>query len=230
VFPEIFADTMSPGFDAIIGNPPFLGGQKISGTMGDDYLNWLQRWDGNDVKGSADLSSRFVLRANRLLSKRGQLGFVTNNTLIEGATLRVGLEQVPLTIRAGRSPHPWPTKSANLQIVELWASQMTPSKQAAYLLDGEEVPAIGDDLEPYGRIKGRPYRLGENDDVAFQGSNILGLGFTLREEQKDQLVAHDPRNADVIQSYVIGKDLNQRPDCSASRWVINFRDWPRTGP
>jgi hypothetical protein len=225
-FPEIFADTLTPGFDAIIGNPPFLGGQKISGTMGDDYLNWLQRWDGHDVKGSADLSARFVLRADRLLSKRGQLGYVTNNTLVEGATLRVGLEQVPLTIRAGRSPHPWPTKSANLQIVELWASQMTPSKQAAYLLDGEEVPAIGDDLEPYGRIKGRPYRLHENGDRAFQGSNILGLGFTLTEDQKDELVVHDQRNADVIQPYVIGKDLNQRPDCSGSRWVINFRDWP----
>jgi hypothetical protein len=25
---------------------------------------------------------------------------------------------------------------------------------------------------------------------------------------------------------VIGKDLNQRPDCSGSRWIINFRDWP----
>src|SRR5690606_32024673 len=24
----------------------------------------------------------------------------------------------------------------------------------------------------------------------------------------------------------IGQDLNQRPDHSASRWVINFRDWP----
>ena len=46
-FPEIFADTTNPGFDAIIGNPPFLGGQKISGTIGDDYLDWLQRWDGN---------------------------------------------------------------------------------------------------------------------------------------------------------------------------------------
>ena len=33
-FPEIFADTTNPGFDAIIGNPPFLGGQKISGTYG----------------------------------------------------------------------------------------------------------------------------------------------------------------------------------------------------
>ena len=28
VFPEIFADTTNPGFDAIIGNPPFLGGQE----------------------------------------------------------------------------------------------------------------------------------------------------------------------------------------------------------
>lgn len=228
-FPEVFADTPDPGFDAVIGNPPFLGGQKISGTLGDDYLCWLQRWDGRDVKGSADLAARFVLRAERLLSARGQLGYVTVNTLIEGATLRVGLEQATgrgFTVRQGRSPHPWPTTSANLQIVELWASHAPLSKNAVYWLDGEEVPAIGPDLEPYGRIRGRPHRLRENDDIAFQGSNVLGLGFTLNREQKDELIACDPRNAEVIQPYVIGKDLNQRPDCSASRWVINFRDWP----
>jgi len=224
-FPEVFADTTNPGFDAIIGNPPFLGGQKISGTYGDDYFAWMQRWDGNDVKGSADLGARFVLRANRLLTARGQLGYVTVNTLVEGATLRVGLEQVPLIIRAGRSPHPWPTKSANLQIIEFWASRVRPSKGAVRWLDGEEVPAIGQDLEAYGRIRGRPKRLRENDDIAFQGAIILGTGFALSEDQKDELIARDPRNADVIQPYVIGKDLNQRPDCSASRWIINFRGW-----
>ena len=222
-FPEIFADTPTPGFDAVIGNPPFLGGQKISGTMGDDYLNWLQRWDGNDVKGSADLSARFVLRASRLLSKRGQLGYVTNNTLVEGATLRVGLEQVDLTIRAGRSPHPWPTKSANLQIVEFWAGRVPLSRSAVHWLDGEEVPSIGKDLQLGGA---RPQRLRENEDIAFIGSYVLGLGFTLKEEQKDELVTRNPRNADVIQSYVNGQDLNQRPDCSNSRWVINFQNWP----
>ena len=57
------------------------------------------------------------------------------------------------------------------------------------------------------------------------GSIVLGLGFTLTEDQTAELIARDPRNAEVIQPYVIGKDLNQRPDCSASRWVINFRDW-----
>jgi Eco57I restriction-modification methylase len=211
VFPEIFADTARPGFDAIIGNPPFLGGNKISGTMGDDYLNWLQRWDGNCVTGSADLSARFLLRANHLLSSRGQLGFVTVNTIVEGATLRVGLEQIPLTIRSGRSAHPWPTRSANLQIVEVWASQVPLSRRAGYWLDGEEVPAISSDLQPSGRIKGRPCRLRENNGCAFQGSNILGLGFTLTEDLKDELIARDRRNADVIQPYINGRDLNQGP-------------------
>jgi hypothetical protein len=228
-FPEIFADTDRPGFDAIIGNPPFLGGQKISGTLGDDYLDWLQRWDGHDVKGSADLAARFVLRVDRLLSVRGQLGYVTVNTLVEGATLRVGLEQVTgqgLVIRAGRSPHPWPTTSASLQIVETWASKAPVGKDAVHWLDGEEVPAIGPDLQPYGRIRERPQRLRGNDDIAFQGSIVLGLGFTMAPEQARELIDRDPHNLDVLQPYVIGKDLNQRPDCSASRWVINFRDWP----
>ena len=227
-FPEIFADTTNPGFDAIIGNPPFLGGQKISGTFGDDYLNWLQRWDGNDLKGSADLASRFVLRAGRLLSGRGQLGYVATKTLIEGSTLRVGLEQVVehgLTVRRGRLPHPWPTTSANLQIVEAWASRVPLGPGALRSLDGEEVPAIGPDLEPYGRVRIRPQRLRENDNIAFQGSTVLGPGFTVKFEERDEFIQRDLRNAQVLQPYVIGKDLNRRPDCSASRWIINFRDW-----
>ncbi len=227
-FPEVFADTPQPGFDAIIGNPPFLGGKKISGTLGDDYLGWLQRWDGNTVRGSADLAARFVLRAQRLLSARGQLGFVTVNTLIEGDTLEVGLVQAAgrgLAIRAGRSPHPWPTASASLQIVETWASRAPLAKAAAHWLDGEAVPAIGPDLQPYGRVRERPRRLRENDGIAFIGSYVLGTGFVLAPEQARELIARDPRNADVLQPYVIGRDLNQRPDCSASRWVINFQEW-----
>jgi hypothetical protein len=227
-FPEVFADTVTSGFDAVIGNPPFLGGQKISSTMGDDYLAWLQRWDGNAVTGSSDLAARFVLRANRLLSKRGQLGYVTVNSLIEGPTLKVGLDQVTekgLTIRVARSPHPWPTKSANLQIVELWATRSLLSRNAAVVVDGEEVPAIGPDLEPYGRVRWRKQSLRENDNRVFQGSNVVGVGFTLTFERGDELKRQNLQNKKVIQRYVIGKDLNQRPDCSASRYIINFQNW-----
>ena len=227
-FPEVFADTSGPGFDAIIGNPPFLGGRKISIVLGDNYLAWLHRWDGHDAKGHADLAARFVLRATELLSRKGQLGFVATNTLIEGDTLEVGLEQASsqgLSIRAGRSSHPWPTRSANLEIVEIWASRSAVGKEASHWLDDEAVPSIGSDLLPYGRIRSRPQRLAENENIAFSGSNLLGPGFILTYEKKSELVQRDPRNRDVIQPFIVGRDLNQRSDCSPSRWVINFRDW-----
>lgn len=227
----MFADTDSPGFDAIVGNPPFLGGQKITGALGVNYASWLQRWDGKGIRGSADLAARFVLRADRLLSSRGQLGYIATNTLVQGDTLEVGLTQVAcrgLTIRRGRSSHPWPSTSANLEIVDVWASRPPVEPGGVRWLDGEQVPAIGVDLEPVGRVSGRPQRLPENEDLAFIGSYVLGLGFTMTEEQARELIANDPRNADVLQPYVIGQDLNQRPDNSASRWIINFRDWPLT--
>ncbi|MDQ3276633.1 MAG: hypothetical protein M3Q39_16785, partial [Actinomycetota bacterium] len=173
-FPEVLVDRPDPGFDAIIGNPPFSGGQKISGGAGSDYGAWLQRWDGGGTKGSADLAARFVLRAQRLLNSRGQLGYIATNTLLQGATLRVGLMQAVdrgFTLRRGRSSHRWPSSSANLEIVDVWASRARLGPAAERWLDGEPVPSIGPDLEPVGRVSGRPRPLQENEDIAFQGSN-----------------------------------------------------------
>lgn len=51
------------------------------------------------------------------------------------------------------------------------------------------------------------------------------MGFTMEPERARELIARDPRNKDVLFPYLNGQDLNSRPDCSASRWVINFHDW-----
>jgi hypothetical protein len=64
-----------------------------------------------------------------------------------------------------------------------------------------------------------------NKGKSFQGSNVLGKGFILTPEQADDLIQRDARNKDVLFPYLNGEDLNSRPDCSASRWVINFHDW-----
>ncbi|NKI41628.1 hypothetical protein [Streptomyces physcomitrii] len=69
------------------------------------------------------------------------------------------------------------------------------------------------------------FRLVANKGKSFQGSNVLGKGFILTPEQADDLIQRDPRNRDVLFPYLNGEDLNSRPDCSASRWVINFHDW-----
>ncbi|MEH0420204.1 hypothetical protein [Streptomyces sp. B21-083] len=54
---------------------------------------------------------------------------------------------------------------------------------------------------------------------------MLGKGFILAPEQAQALIERDVRNKDVLFPYLNGEDLNSRPDCSASRWVINFHDW-----
>jgi hypothetical protein len=227
VFPEVFADTPSPGFDAVVGNPPFLGGKKISGSMGDDYNAWLAGWDGRGVKGSADLAARFVLRADALLGSRGQLGLVTTNTIMEGGTLDVGLLQLEArgwTLRRAVSPHPWPSASASLSVVELWVSRSPLLARA--VLDDEAVPRLGADLQPFLRETGRPAALHENEGVVFQGHNVLSTGFTLTPDAAHELLELDGRYKEVLQPYVSGADLSRMPDASGSRWIVNFQEWP----
>lgn len=227
VFPEVYADTHDPGFDAIIGNPPFLGGTKISGTLGRDYLSWLMAWDGRRIKGrTADLAARFLLRAQVLLGSNGQLGYVATNTLTEGDTLHVGLEQLGKrgwAIRRARSSHSWPSKSASISVVELWLSRQ--SMRSRPVLDDEVVPKLGLDLQPYLNESGRPISLVENVDLAFNGTKVLGSGFILDLELAESFLQRNTRNAEVLAQFVSGADLNRRPDSSASRWIVDFHNW-----
>ena len=68
--------------------------------------------------------------------------------------------------------------------------------------------------------------LAENANQSFQGSNVLGKGFTMAPEEAQELIAKAPRNAEVLFPYMGGEDLNQSPTLTAPRWVINFSDWP----
>ncbi|MFD9188993.1 hypothetical protein ACFWCA_12285 [Streptomyces phaeochromogenes] len=74
-------------------------------------------------------------------------------------------------------------------------------------------------------MSGTPYRLVANEAQSFQGSNVPGKGFMLLPEQARELIAKDPKNAEVVFPFLNGEDLNQRPGAIASRWVINFCDW-----
>src|SRR5262249_48788812 len=57
-FPEVFA---RGGFDAVVGNPPFMGGSKITGNLGEPYREYLVRWLAKGQRGNADLVAYFFL-------------------------------------------------------------------------------------------------------------------------------------------------------------------------
>ncbi|WP_369941764.1 DNA methyltransferase, partial [Promicromonospora sp. AC04] len=80
------------GFDAVIGNPPFLGGQKLTGAMGTDVRDWFVNLIATGRRGSADLVAYFFLRATSLLQTKGTLGLIATNTVAQGDTREVGLD------------------------------------------------------------------------------------------------------------------------------------------
>jgi len=228
-FPEVFA-TGQGGFDAIIGNPPFLGGQRLTGTLGKAYREYLVNSIGRGARGSADLVAYFALRAHDLLNDSGQTGLIATNTLAQGDTREVGLDQIEAggtTIRRAVKSRPWASRSAILEYCAVWTSRLKPGVDAQYTVDGQPAAAITTSLDPASATAGTPYRLGANRGLCFIGSYVLGMGFTLGPDAASALIAKDDRNREVLFPYLGGQDLNARPDRSASRWVINFHDWPQ---
>ena len=215
------------GFDAIIGNPPFLGAKKLSPTMGQNLREWFVNVLAGRRAGNADLVAYFFLRAFSLLNERGTMGFIATNTVAQGDTREVGLDRMVdsgFTITCAIQSRSWPSRNANLEFAAVWGTRHVVSPQVTMVCEDESVPRISTLLEPAGRVEGKPERLNENSGIAFQGCIVLGKGFILEPEEAGEWIAEDPRHAEVLFPYLNGEDLNSRPDCSASRWVVDFNE------
>ena len=219
-FPEVMDNG---GFSAVVSNPPFMGGQTLTGRLGEDVREYLVNYIGRGKRGSADLCSYFLLR-DLSVARKGRVGIIATNTIAQGDTREVGLDQAVDVLhwniyRADKS-RPWEGTAA-VQVSLLWLGHAGQAEHR--ILDDDAVLDITSSLDPKSRVSGNPYRLQANEGKSFHGSNVLGKGFILKERKEvDALIAADPRSADVIFPYLNGEDLNSRPDCSASRWVINF--------
>ena len=225
-FPEVFlSDSSGKGFDALVGNPPFQGGQKITGVLGTDYRDFLVEKVANGKRGSADLCAYFFLRAQQLLNSQGGFGLVATNTIAQGDTREVGLDQ--LVANHCVIPRAVPSRkwegTASLEVAHVWLRKG--NWQGEFILDEKPVDGITAFLTMPGKSVGNPSRLVANQDKSFIGSYVLGMGFVLTPEEAQALIEKDVRNKDVLFPYLNGEDLNSRPDQSPSRWVINFKDW-----
>jgi len=225
-FAEVFVASAQPGFDAIIGNPPFLRGRSIGVQSGDNYRDHLVLRVASGVKGPADLIAYFFLRAATIASFPASIGLLATNTVAQGDTREVGLDQLCARglriVRAQRDVH-WPG-SATVVISKVWLRKGDWVGRS--VLNGNAVPSITNSLESRQRVQGKPFPLGENRRLSFKGSEVLGMGFVVQPDVAQRLVDKDQRNRDVLFPYLSGEDLMTSPTLSPSRFVINFFDWP----
>jgi SAM-dependent methyltransferase len=220
-FPSIMEEG---GFDVVLGNPPFLGGLKISSIHGDKYRQYL-RVAYAPFGGTADLCAAFFRRAYQLLRPGGRFGLVATNTISQGDTRESGLAPILReggTITFAKRFIKWPGV-ANVEVNLVTLQKPAPNgvqPPISPILDGQPVPFISSrlDTEP----EAEPQRLRQNEGKAFQGSIVLGMGFVLEPWEAEKLRQKDPRNADCLFPYLNGEDLNTHPQQQPSRWVIQF--------
>lgn len=222
--PDVMADG---GFDAVIGNPPFLGGSKLSGSMGGNVREWLLHVIAEGAKGNSDLVGYFFLRVVTLLQAKGVLGLIATNTVAQGDTRQVGLDRLVdegLEIMRAVQSAEWPVSTANLQYAAVWATRRTVPQQCHRIADGVAVRRISTLLEPQGRVHGLPQRLSENFAIAFSGVKVTGKGFVISPAQAALWLEQDARNSEILWPYLNGDDVNSQSNILAPRWIIDFNN------
>ena len=250
-FPEVFVETEEPasidgrlpidagdllaeltkpkqefvsGFAVVVGNPPFLGGKRISIQNGLAYQTAL-KVQYAEAKGAADYCAYFFRRACQQLGLHGRVGLLATKTISQTDTREVGLDYL---LREGWSIYrattdlAWPgDASVRVSVVHLGRLD----EEELKILDNENVPTISSSLTPTETI-GDPLRLKANAGLNSQGITINGAGFLLTIEEAKALLDKNTANAEVIARYLNGDDLNNHPGQTALTPIINFKDWP----
>ena len=240
-FPEVF-ERETPGFDAIVGNPPFAGKNTVSGSNMTGYPDWLKQIHA-ESHGNADLVAHFFRRAFDLARDGGAFGLIATNTIGQGDTRSTGLRWI---CRHGgeifntRKRVKWPGLAAVVvSVVHVTKGPFAGAKR----LDGRDVPVVTAFLFHRGGHDD-PARLASNAGESFVGSYVLGMGFTFDDTdtkrvatplaEMRRLIDRDPRNQEVIFPYIGGEEVNTSPTHAYHRYVINFgqreeeecRRWP----
>jgi hypothetical protein len=220
-------DVMSRGgFDAIIGNPPFLGGHKLTGAMGTDVRDWLVEALAEGRRGNADLVAYFFLRAFHLLKRCGTLGLIATNTIAQGQTRAVALDALVsggFTITRALRSRRWPG-FATVNYAAVWGARGDVGPAVVRIADDRPVHEISTFLTEATRTRGTPSKLQENAGQAFEGFKPYGMGFVVDKDTVDGWIASDPSNASVLFKFLSGDDVNSDPTQAASRWIIDFND------
>jgi hypothetical protein len=223
-FPEVMVER--GGFDGIIGNPPFLKGTAIGQTLGGEYRGYVGVRIASGIKASfADLCAFFLLRTSQVVNALGMTGLITTNTLSQGDTKVIGLDQLVncnrRIIRAIPSM-PWPG-TATVQISQIWIK--CGEWKSKCTLDEAFVMEITSSLAEDGASGGSPLRLKVNAGIAFKGSTTGCEGFVLSREEAEAFIDRNNKCKDIIEPFLVGQDFTGTPHKAPSRYVINFRDW-----
>lgn len=216
-----------PQADVLVGNPPFLGGSKKRGELGDAYFAGLEKVFSNRVPGGADLvcywfdKARAAIRAGRLKAA----GLVSTNSIRGGSNRKVldaicQSESTP--IFEAWSDEAWVNYGAAVRV-----SLVCFGRGSSPCLNGATVPQIYADLTAPSEAGdslnlSKATLLAECMGTSFQGASKKAK-FEIDEHLAREWLRlpnpHGRPNSDVLKPWANGFELSRGPQ---HQWIIDF--------
>jgi len=207
--------------DVIIGNPPFLGGNRLRQEL-EHYVDDLFNLYKDRVPAFADLVCYWFEKSRqqieRGLTKRA--GLLATNS-IRGGVNRTVLQRIKETgdIFMAWSDRKWVLAGAAVRISIIGFDN---GKQKRRMLNGQPVPHIYADLSNGRFDLTQAKQLSENENISFMGMSKKGP-FDIDESIAQAMLQHiNPSgkvNAEVVRPSINGIDVVQRP---RNKWIIDF--------
>lgn len=195
------------GFDAVIGNPPFLAGKKIAIACGSNMEAWVKS-DLAGQKGAADLVAHFIRRGWSLLGAVGSVGLIATDRIGQGDTASMSTEVLvdQGQIYRARSAFKWPGK-VSTGAAMIWAAKAgNRDPKLGAVLDGVEVGSIASSLNDGADAGFSDVRALKLPFLAGNGIYTYGEGFVL--DSNDPLVSRLlPIERAALRPFVNGQAL-----------------------
>ena len=225
-FPEVFGRQRN-GFDAIVGNPPFLGVTELARTSHPQFTTWC-RTLGDDLGGKCDLVAYFFLRAYNFIRDHATLGLISTKTICQGDTRRSSLLPILKSngeIYSANRRVVWPgAASVIVSVVNISKGHISRD----VMLDGRTVNRISAYLVA-GDFDDDPASLSASKNLAFLGSKTQSIGFVFDDGNKkaiplselNVLRSRHKGELSVVKLYYGGEDLNDNAQFTTSRYAID---------
>lgn len=204
--------------DAIIGNPPFLGGKHMRLNLGDEYIERVFK-QFPSIK-DVDFCSYWFRLAHNNINETGRVGLVATNSISQGKSRKATLDYLADNgrhVHEAISTQPWSGEAKVHVSIVNWSYKQP--KQ--YFLDDKQVNYINSSLQTNIDVSGAK-TLKANSNKCFQGVIPVGKDFIVTEEQVEQWINKDPKNQEVLKLFSMGTNLAQHPHGKPDRWIIDF--------
>lgn len=228
-FPDVFGRS-NPGFDVVVGNPPFLGGRKISTFNGLGYFSYLL--DSFFPAGNTcDLCAYFLRKSYEVLRSEGAFGIIGTQTISRGESREGGLSQIRDSggwIYSAKPSIAWPgIASVIISVVHACKNY----KAVRPRIMGQQVDLVTAFLFPSGPDHS-PKQINNTGDHVSLGSYIYGSGFLFDDcddaanplSEMHRIKEASSAEGARILPYIGGNEFNSSPSHDPSRYVLFLSD------